>query len=101
DLDAARVRDFYRDRGYLEAQVARDIDLSPNQRDAVVVFRIEEGRQFFVDRVEVVGHENLPEAQILMNLTLRPGGTYSESQRAASQRAVMDLYGKLGYLETT
>jgi len=101
DLDAARVRDFYRDRGYLEAQVARDIDLSPNQRDAVVVFRVEEGRQFSVDRVDVVGNENLPAAQVLMNLTLSPGSTYSESQRAASTVAILDLYGKLGYLETT
>lgn len=100
DLDAARIRDYYRDRGYLEAQVARDIDLSPNQRDAVVVFRIEEGRQFSVDEVTVVGNENLPASQILMNLTLRSGSTYSESQRAASQAALLDLYGKLGYIET-
>src|SRR5690606_27041438 len=31
DLDASSIRDFYQNRGYLDAQVGRRIDLSPDQ----------------------------------------------------------------------
>ncbi|MCC6680150.1 MAG: outer membrane protein assembly factor BamA [Phycisphaeraceae bacterium] len=100
ELDASAIRSYYRDHGYLDAQVGRRIDLSPDQRGAVVVFQIAEGRQYQISQVVVEGNQQIPTAQISMNMLLHPGSTYSESAVAKSRDAILDLYGKLGYLET-
>jgi outer membrane protein insertion porin family len=100
ELDAAAVREFYQQRGYLDAQVGRRIDLAPNQKDATVVFLVEEGQQYIVDNVRIEGNEIFPPAQIELNMTLRRGDVYSLDKLRASQNALRDLYGKLGYLDT-
>src|SRR6185369_14990632 len=68
---AARLRDFYRERGYLDAQVGRRIDLSPDQKDAIVVFLISEGQQFIVDTVKVEGNLIFGLPQIKEAMTLK------------------------------
>src|SRR6185503_18518556 len=49
DEDAGKVRGFYQQNGYLDAQVGRRIDLSPDQKSATVVFVINEGPRYTVD----------------------------------------------------
>ncbi len=98
-LDADSIRRFYRDRGYLDAQVGRRIDLSPDEKNAVVTFIISEGQLYLVDKVEVEGNVLLPTDQILLNAKLNRGAVFSQRQLEASQRAVRDLYGKVGYIE--
>ncbi len=98
DEDAARVREYYRERGYLDAQVGRRIDLSPNQKDAVVVFFIEEGRQYTVSQISVAGNGLFPRDQILAAMTLKAGDVFSMDRMRKSQEALADMYGKLGLL---
>ena len=103
-LDAARLRDYYRQRGYLEAEVDRRITLSDDQRDAVVTFLVDEGPRWTVGQVQVqaFGDEQLvfPENQIKLHMALQPGEIYSEQKLRDSANAITDLYGTLGYLET-
>ena len=99
ELDAAAIREFYRDRGYLDAQVGRRIDLSPDQRDAVVTFLIEEGDRYLVDAVRVEGNTKFPADQIKQHLELGRGDVYSTSGQERSARRVRTLYGGLGYLD--
>lgn len=100
ELDAASLRDFYRERGYLEAQVGRRIDLSPNQREAVVTFVIQEGPQYTVADVQVEGGTLFTPAQIRRAMTLQSGDLYSEAAVRRSREALQALYGELGHLET-
>jgi outer membrane protein insertion porin family len=104
ELDSASVRNFYRDRGFLDAQVGRRIDLSPNEKDAVVVFLVEEGRQYLVYQVRILPPEAgeqqlLPESQIRQYLVLAPGDIYSSDKSTASSKTLQDLYGRLGFLD--
>lgn len=100
DLDAAAIRDFYRDRGFLDAQVGRRIALSPDQREAVVTFAIEEGPRYLVDAVRIEGSTVFPEAQIRQAMPMKVGNVFSEQNRRRSERALEHLYGRLGYVET-
>lgn len=100
ELDAARVRDFYRERGYLDAEVGRRIDISPDQKNAVVVFVVSEGPLYTVDEVRVEGNELFPTDQILRTLTIRRGDVFSTDKLRQSREALIDLYGKLGFIET-
>ncbi len=104
ELDAASVREFYQARGYLDAQVGRRIDLSPDEKQAVVVFLVEEGRRYAVSEVRVLppdaGDDRLlPDAQIRQNMSLKPGDVFSQDKLAASQTQLRELMGRLGYLD--
>lgn len=100
ELDAARVRDFYRERGYLDAEVGRRIDISPDQRGATVVFVVSEGRQYTVDEIRIEGNNLFPRDQILATLDLRTGDVFSTDKLRRSRDALIDMYGKLGFIET-
>lgn len=103
-LDAARLRDYYQQRGYLEAEVDRRITLSDNQRDAVVTFLVTEGPRWTVKQVRVEGLDGQPllftAEQIILNMDLKPGEVYSANKLRDSARNITNLYGKLGYLNT-
>ena len=104
ELDAAGVRDLYRQRGFLDAQVGRRIDLSPDEKEAIVTFLVEEGRQYTVQAVRILPPDNpqerlLPEDQIRMHLTLAPGDIYSANELTNSRQSLRDLYGQLGFLD--
>ncbi|MCC7204381.1 MAG: outer membrane protein assembly factor BamA [Phycisphaeraceae bacterium] len=101
ELDVAGVREFYQDRGYLDAQVGRRVDLSPNQKDAVVVFLIEEGPKYTVGDVRISGNAAFNTEQIALAMPMKSGDIYSRKGALASQEAVLNLYGKIGYIETT
>lgn len=100
DLDAAAIRDHYRDRGYLDATVSRRIDLGPTQREAVVVFEIDEGRRYTVSDVRVSGNVVFAAGQIIEAMPLKIGDVFSRRGAQASRDAILDLYGKLGFIET-
>lgn len=104
ELDAASVRDFYNARGFLDAQVGRRIDLSPDEKEAVVVFLIEEGRRYLVYQVRVLPPETeeqrlLPDAQIRQHLLLAPGDEFSQDKVDQSAQTLEDVFGRLGYLD--
>ena len=99
ELDAASIRDFYRNRGYLDAQVGRQIDLSPNQQNATVTFDVDEGPQYTVGQIEVEAADLLPAKQVKMHMALSPGDFFSQKKLKDSQKALQNLYGELGYIE--
>lgn len=100
ELDAASIREFYRDRGYLDAQVGRRIDLSPDQRHAVVTFMIQEGARYLVDEVRIEGNALFPDAQIRRVMPMKPGDVFSQQNLRRSREAIEHLYGTLGHIET-
>jgi len=100
DADAARLREFYQNRGYLDAEVAGEIRIAPDYRDATVVFTIREGRKYLVDSITIEGNEVFTDEQILQVMALKVGDIYSSQLVDRSRRAIYDLYGKLGYIET-
>ncbi|MEM7577819.1 MAG: outer membrane protein assembly factor BamA [Planctomycetota bacterium] len=100
-LDAARVRTYLQARGYLDAQVDRRIDISPDQREAVVTFVVSEGSRYTVSDVRFSSGDGtpllLPETQMLLAMSLKPGAVFSSDKVQGSAEAIADLYGKLGY----
>jgi len=58
--DVASLARFYRERGYLDVRVGTRVQPSPNGREALVAFRIDEGPLYTLRSVEV--YYNDPEA---------------------------------------
>jgi len=100
DADTARLRDFYHQRGYLDAQVGRRIDLSPDNKDAVVTFLIDEGRRYTVGNIRIEGNAVFSRAQIVEAMPLKSGDIFLARKLRNSHAAIVNLYGTLGYIET-
>ncbi len=100
DQDVATLREYHQQRGYLDVRVGRQVALSDDQKDAVVKFVIDEGRQYTVNSLKVQGNQIYSEEQILLAMPLKVGDVYSQDRQKGSVEAVSDLYGKLGRIES-
>lgn len=97
--DAGRLRQFYRDRGYLDAEVIRDVATSPDGRETIVTFTIHEGDQYTVSSIFVKGNKVFSEAQIREVMLLRVGDVFSLNLMEKSTQALVDHYGDLGFID--
>lgn len=108
DRDAAQVRQYYLERGYLEAQVGRRIELSPTQTRAVVTFNVREGEQKTVRDIKVrftkdgqVTDDQLMSAQqVRYVMELMRGSVYTERRLERSREALEYWYGEIGFINT-
>ncbi|MDX1563972.1 MAG: POTRA domain-containing protein [Phycisphaeraceae bacterium] len=98
DLDVVRLRQFYNQRGYLDAAVSRDILISENQQDAKITFLIQEGPVYTVRSIHIEGARLFSDQQVLRAIPLKVGDVFSFDRQRAAQKAISDLYGRLGHL---
>ena len=98
DVDASNIRRYYQDRGHLDAQVGRRIDVAPDQRDAVVTFLIDEGPRFTLGEVRFEGVTLFSDAQLQMVMPLKPGDVFTSPAVQESLQAILDQYKALGYM---
>lgn len=104
--DVAALDRFYRDRGYIDVRVDRQIALSPDNTEAKVTFVIDEGEQYIFRHVRVERAEDggpltvFSSAQIEALLEIRRGDVYRADTIRQSVEAIRDAYGRLGYYDT-
>jgi outer membrane protein insertion porin family len=107
DRDVASIIEIYRNEGFLDVRAARDVRLSPNGKEAIVTFLIEEGPRYTLRRVLVEGPEG-PEGaglevfspdQLRGLFTLKPGDIYRENAVGNAVEAVRSSYLKIGYVD--
>jgi outer membrane protein insertion porin family len=105
--DAQSLIDFYRDRGYIEAQIGQPVlkvlDDSADGRTRWVQMRVPvtEGRRFRVGEVKFEGNTIVNAAALLQLFKLKPGATYSQQSIRKGLEAARDAYGAGGYFEFT
>ncbi|MFG0285490.1 MAG: outer membrane protein assembly factor BamA [Phycisphaerales bacterium JB039] len=105
DLDTASLARYYKDRGYLEARVARRFIYAPNGREVIVEFIIKEGPRYTVRHIsvefeDVVGDvSRFSEAQVRGLIPLKTGDVYSERRLDESVEAVYAAYVELGHID--
>jgi outer membrane protein insertion porin family len=96
--DVAAVREFYQNKGYIDAQVgAPRIDRREGKVD--VTFPITEGDKYTVGKITYGEPKVFPEDQVVNVTKLRTGATYSPSGLRADIKAIQDLYGSRGYVD--
>ena len=101
DLDRARLREKYHDKGYLDFKID-DVVLTPVPDDPEYVdldFKITEGEPYKVGKQAIVGNTVFTEEELLPYLRLREGETFSSSAEQESVRGISARYGSLGYAD--
>ncbi len=76
--DLERVKLYYRSQGFLDAEVDSAVDYAKNGRLLYLTVKVDEGRRYFVNNIEVVGTKVFPEPDLKKILVLQPGKPFSE-----------------------
>ena len=106
--DADRIVAFYRDEGYIDAQVGQPdleyLDVAPDGESRGLRLRIpiEEGERYRVGEVAFDGNDVINEIGLSALFDkLEPGEYYSEGDIRDAFEAAREVYGALGYYEMT
>lgn len=114
DGDVAAIVKAYLNRGFLDVRASRELTPSPDGKEAIVTFLIEEGQQYALRDVSVElaaarddeeQTDGRPQPTIYSReqvqglLGLKPGDSFSQKQLDDSVNAVRDAYFKLGYVD--
>ena len=103
ELDKARLRDLYHDRGYLDFKV-NEIVLTPKPDDAEFVdlmFKIEEGEPYTVDQLTISGNQKIDSKELQPMIKLLSGKTFSRQDEVATAKAISEVYDSRGYTDMT
>ena len=99
DGDVARVQNYYRDQGFLDAKVAYRKEPSPNGEDLTIVFTIEEGTRYAIEDLQFRGNATLSTDELAGLVTSRVGDTVKRPKVDEDVKAVQEHYGSLGYID--
>lgn len=96
--DAATLKKFYVDRGYLDAQVGYRIDLAENQQDLTLTFQIDEGPQYLIKDILIRGNTVFDENRILTEMKSAVGRPIDADGLKEDRERLAALYGENGYI---
>jgi outer membrane protein insertion porin family len=96
--DLETLRSFYMNRGYADFQVeATQVAISPNKKDIFVTVTIDEGDQYTVTDVKLVGEMVVPEAYLRGLVLARPGSIFNQSLLTNTSELMSLRLGEEGY----
>ena len=105
--DTATIDSFYRDRGFIDVRVDHRVLLSPNSKDAKVVFIIDEGRIYRLRSLQIQGVGTSPDSplevftdkQIVALSRIRPGDVVTKPAIERTTETIRNAYLEMGYLD--
>ncbi|MFP3938465.1 MAG: outer membrane protein assembly factor BamA [Phycisphaerae bacterium] len=99
--DLTSIRNLYVSEGFLDAEVDRLLEYSPDKRSARLTFVIDEGPRYRVNRLIFRGNTVFADEELAGRLDLGRGEFYvAETVRRDAGR-LEDTYGQLGYINAS
>lgn len=98
EQDKIALQSYYREKGFLNAQIFYDLKMNEDKTRAEVTFIIEEGPQYKVAAIRFEGNESFSDSQLLEHLKLTPGKVFTQERQIVAQRTIKRAYGKKGYI---
>lgn len=97
DLD--KLNAFYRDRGYLNFEVvSTQVQLTPDDKEGVfVTININEGDQYRISKVNLVGDTQVPRDELLRLITIKPGEVFSQKKLEETRKGMSSKLGASGF----
>ena len=95
--DLERIRSFYVDHGFLDAEI-READIDTTGKKFRIDITVVEGEATRVQDVVISGNTVFTTRQILEVIPIKPGKPLWGSHIPESVAAIMNLYGRKGYI---
>ncbi|WP_437186290.1 BamA/OMP85 family outer membrane protein [Planctomicrobium sp. SH668] len=96
--DVLALKQEYMSRGFFDVDVKSEERLSEDRAKVTVVYTINEGRRYSVDKVEVVGNEVIGRDLLLNDLKMTTGKPFNERFLKEDVQKMTDLYDAQGRL---
>ncbi len=100
--DLEKLRDYYRDEGFLDVEIPADkvIYDYPSDRKLVLTLQIKEGRRYKIGDITFTGNKLHPTPLLRFILKQQSGMVFSPSKLDKDIETLEDFYGKDGYLDS-
>lgn len=96
DQDIAKLKAFYNNQGYINAVVGEpEVDIK--DQGIHIAFKIDEGDQYKVGHVDVIGDLVIPKEQILEKLEIKKETIFSRDTIRKDVLTLTDIYSDKGY----
>lgn len=97
--DADRLTTYYRSLGYFQARIDYRMDYNTTGDLADVKFVVDEGPQFFVRNISVIGNRFFSSDQLLGAMTLKSGEAFNLGKMSRDQKMLRnEFYGRKGFV---
>lgn len=95
--DAAAIKKFYNDRGYLNAQVGYRAEMQ-GEGDLTVIFQIQEGELHHISEIRLEGNTVFDSNRISELMRLKVGSPFDNDILTEDRKRILDEYGAIGYI---
>lgn len=102
DEDLDKLRDYYKEQGYLDIEIAEDkvsFDYPSKGRLAITI-RVNEGRQYRIGDITFSGNKLHPDSLLRVILRQKKGMVFRPSKLDKDVETLEDYYGRDGHLDT-
>ncbi len=89
--DRTNIRQYYFDRGYMDCDIDIDRSLNASTGDIDVIFKINEGRLIYIDKVRVQGNTKTRDVVIRRELRAYPGEPFAGAEIRRSKERLYNL----------
>jgi outer membrane protein insertion porin family len=96
--DVLRLTAYYRNLGYMQAKVGRELDYNESQDWLVLTFVIYEGPRSKVRNITIIGNSKIPTEELAADLKLKREEWLSLPKMTSDAMRVQEKYGRVGYV---
>lgn len=98
DEDVERLTAYYRNLGYFNARIGRELDFDQSGKWLTLTFVIDEGPRYRIRSISVAGNEKFTEEQLLSQLSLAKGEFFNLPKMQSDVNSLRELYGSQGHI---
>jgi len=98
--DKMTLVNYLQDKGYADASVQIEVEPADKKNRIILIITIDKGACYRVGKIHVEGNTLFSTELILEQLTFGSNWVYSPEGLRSSVKAVTDLYGSRGYIDT-
>lgn len=98
DLDLERINSFYHQHGFLDVQVSFDKSFGPKEKKMYIAVKIDEGKQYLVGEIKILGALIFPEEEIKEQLKLQADDVFDSDELKYDISDVQSFYFARGYI---
>ena len=96
--DVQRLTAYYRGLGYFNAKIGRELRFYPSGKWVDIVFVINEGPQYAIRNVSVIGNQKFDTNDLISRLLLKSGNNFNATKMQVDENSLRDIYGGQGYI---
>ncbi|MBI3306510.1 MAG: outer membrane protein assembly factor BamA [Candidatus Omnitrophica bacterium] len=89
--DIEKIRDYYYERGYMDARIIPDMKLNRDSGKVDLTYEIQEGDLYFVEKVMIRGNTKTKDMVIRRELRIRPGERFDGEKIQKSKQRLENL----------